>query len=305
MPREPSSSPLTIRYWEIHPAWEYQFFFSRQSYGPSQPSYQMHDHDFFEFFLVESGNVVHRINGETEILRPGDLRLILPRDTHQLVPEKGKEFSIYNCNIETMLFQNCFHLLTGGGLSPDDLRHTIHPNEADRRALLDGILHVTLYQNTPKVFQTRLAGRVLIVQVLKMFLELHDEENDRPQWLERLCIQMQKSENLQCGVHRMFELTNYTPAHVSRSIKKYLGITPSQLVLQYKLQKVVRDLTYTSLSINRIALQNGFRNYAYFHNSFVKQYGCTPLHYRKNFVLKNAGYSHPRDGQDKDSAHHA
>ena len=96
MPREPSSSPLTIRYWEIHPAWEYQFFFSRQSYGPSQPSYQMHDHDFFEFFLVESGNVVHRINGETEILRPGDLRLILPRDTHQLVPEKGKEFEPTN-----------------------------------------------------------------------------------------------------------------------------------------------------------------------------------------------------------------
>lgn len=293
MPREASSSPLTIRYWEIHPAWEYQFFFSRQSYGPKQPSYQRHDHDFFEFFLVESGNVVHRINEETETLLPGDLRLILPRDTHQLVPEKGKEFSIYNCNIEKMLFQNCFHLLTGGGLSPDDLRHTIHPNEADRRALLDGILHVILYQNTPKVFQTRLAGRVLIIQVLKMFLELHDEENNHPQWLERLCIQMQKSENLQCGVHRMFELTNYTPAHVSRSIRKYLGITPSQLVLQYKLQKVVHDLTYTSLSINRIALQNGFRNYAYFHNSFVKQYGCTPLHYRRNFVLKNAGHGHP------------
>ena len=95
---------------------------------------------------------------------------------------------------------------------------------------------------------------------------------------------MQEPENFRHGVRRLFELTDYSPEHVSRSIKKYLGVTPQQLILEYKLQNVTRDLIYTKLSINRIALQNGFQNYAYFNKVFIRRYECTPLHFRKKYV---------------------
>ena len=284
MASKSSLSAVMIKYREIHSAANYQFFFSRQYYGPKHASYQKHCHDYFEFFVVESGNVLHQINGEQEILHPGDLRFILPSDIHQLIPEEGKEFFIFNCNIEKELFLNCFQLLTGDILSPNDLLHTVHLNDDDYRELLKKIKDLIFCSNPMNIFQVRLAGRLLIIHILKLFLERHDGMNYRPVWLEKLCTQMQEPENFRHGVRRLFELTDYSPEHVSRSIKKYLGVTPQQLILEYKLQNVTRDLIYTKLSINRIALQNGFQNYAYFNKVFIRRYECTPLHFRKKYV---------------------
>lgn len=279
-----SSAAETIKYKLVHPTWHHHFYFSHQTFGPMRANYPRHNHDFFEFFLVESGKVIHQINGFQEILRPGDLRFILPGDTHQLLPEKGKEFTIYNCNIDNELFQSCFRLLTAGELSSDDLLHTVHLDEHSFRDLISQLKEPLLYSNPVNVFHSRLSGRLQIIRILGIFLKHQDGVNYRPQWLEQLCRQMQEPDNFRRGVHRIFELTNYSPEHVSRSIKKYLGMTPQQLVLEYKMQNVVRDLIYSNFSISRIALQNGFRNYAYFHKVFVKRYECTPLHFRKNHV---------------------
>lgn len=287
MSLQSSSAAATIKYKLIHPDWYYHFYFSHQYYGPSHPSYQRHNHDFYEFFLVESGKVIHQINGYQEILCPGDLRFILSDDTHQLLPEKDKEFTIYNCNIDKDLFQNCFRLLTAGELSPDDLLHTVHLNEQTFHELILQWKEPTLNVNFINDFHSRLSGRILVIRILGIFLKQQDGVNSRPQWLEQLCNQMQDPENFRRGVHRIFELTNYSPEHVSRSIRKYLGMTPQQLVLEYKLQNVIRDLIYTDLSVNRIALRNGFQNYAYFHKAFVKRYECTPLRFRKIHVSDN------------------
>ena len=282
MRSQTSSAAPTIKYKLIHPDRSYHFFFSHQYYGPSHPSYRRHKHDFFEFFLVESGKVIHQINGYQEILSPGDLRFILPDDTHQLLPEKGKMFTIFNCNIDKELFQNCFRLLTAGELAPDDLLHTIRLNERNFQELISLWKEPGLHADPVNSFQTRLSGRILTLRILEIFLKQQDRVNCRPQWLEQLCNQMQNPENFRRGVHRIFELTHYSPEHVSRSIRKYLGMTPQQLVMEYKMRNVIRDLIYSSLPVSRVALQNGFRNYAYFHKVFVKRYECTPLHFRKN-----------------------
>ena len=97
-----SSAAETIKYKLVHPTWHHHFYFSHQTFGPMRANYPRHNHDFFEFFLVESGKVIHQINGFQEILRPGDLRFILPGDTHQLLPEKGKKFTI--CMLSPVLF---------------------------------------------------------------------------------------------------------------------------------------------------------------------------------------------------------
>ena len=287
MGSQTSSAAPTIKYRQIHPNRSYHFFFSHQYYGPLKSSYPRHSHDFFEFFLVESGKVIHQINDYQEILCPGDLRFILPDDTHQLLPEKGKQFTIYNCNIEKELFQNCFRLLTAGELSPDDLLHTVHLNEQSFHELVSQWKEPGLHADPVNSFQSRLSGRILVIRILGYYLKQQDGVNSRPQWLEQLCSQMQNPENFRRGVHRIFELTRYSPEHVSRSIKKYLGMTPQQLVMEYKMQNVIRDLIYSNLSVSRVALQNGFRNYAYFHRVFVKRYECTPLHFRKIHVSDN------------------
>ncbi len=275
--------PLTLQFRKIVPEHPYHFFFSRQYVGPKQTGFWKHDHDYFEFFLVESGTVIHTINGMQELLVPGDLRFILPDDVHRLQREKDKEFAVYNCNIDAELFQTCFRFLTAGRLAADDFRHRLHLSGSAFEDLLSQLKSFVLSWKSFTPFQVRLAGRAMIVRVLELFLKHQDTPGFRPVWLEELCMQMQRPENFCHGVRRLFELTDYSQEHVSRSIRKYLGITPRQLILEYKMQNVVRELIHTDQSVNRIALQNGFRNYAYFHKSFLARYECTPLHFRKNF----------------------
>jgi len=82
----------------IYPA---SFYYTRQELRHDLTPFPEHNHDFYEFFLVVSGRVLHRFNGRNVVLTPGMIQLIRPEDTHQvLLPDGTIEAVIYNCNIK-------------------------------------------------------------------------------------------------------------------------------------------------------------------------------------------------------------
>ena len=85
----------------------------------------------------------------------------------------------------------------------------------------------------------------------------------------------------------MSEYANTTPAHLSRIFHQQVGKTIKQYQNWARIHRAQELLLHTSLSVNEIAQQCGFRSRCYFSDTFKKSTGVTPQQYR----LENKGTS--------------
>ncbi len=74
----------------------------------------------------------------------------------------------------------------------------------------------------------------------------------------------------------------FSKEYFSRYFKKCMGMTFTEYLIRYRLQRAKHDLLESERRVTDIALENGFSDDRRFINSFRKYYGTTPLQYRKH-----------------------
>ena len=77
------------------------------------------------------------------------------------------------------------------------------------------------------------------------------------------------------------QLLNITPKHLTKSVKKATGKTPSELITDKLVLEAKVLLKNTSLSVSEIAYQLNFEDPTYFNRFFKKQTSQTPSLFRK------------------------
>ena len=249
--------------------------------------FEEHNHDFFEFFIVRSGVCRHKINGLYETLLPGDMYFIRPRDTHLLTCAENSEFyGIYNCNIKPDVFLQCFHTLAAPGSGVDDILGKFRLTQVQLERMQSVFEQRLLQQPINDSPQGKVTGRLLLLEALGMRIQNYNCDHcNEPAWLQSLLAAMRQKKNYQAGVTRLFELSGRSREHVSRCMRQYYGISPSEYILELRLNNALSQLLYTNLSVEQIAYENGFRNLAYFYVTFRKRYQVTPAQYRKNYKV--------------------
>lgn len=70
-------------------------------------------------------------------------------------------------------------------------------------------------------------------------------------------------------------------SHLCRQFKKAAGMTFTEYLFARRMDKAMRLLKETSLSVAEICEQTGYTDYFYFNKIFKKYTGCTPGRYRK------------------------
>ncbi|MGJ8610006.1 MAG: helix-turn-helix domain-containing protein, partial [Octadecabacter sp.] len=69
--------------------------------------------------------------------------------------------------------------------------------------------------------------------------------------------------------------------HVSRTMRKFMGLTPSDYVNTQRMDYAARKLTGTSDPLTEIAADCGLANLSHFHKLFLATHGETPQRYRR------------------------
>lgn len=77
------------------------------------------------------------------------------------------------------------------------------------------------------------------------------------------------------------ELLHLSPSRTAHRVKEVTGVSFSELLIHYRLERAVYLLYNTSYPVTEVAERSGFNNTAHFHRMFQKRFGCTPLCYRK------------------------
>lgn len=73
---------------------------------------------------------------------------------------------------------------------------------------------------------------------------------------------------------------NYHTYHINRIMRSATGTTVHKYLVQYRISVSKNLLSNTSMSIDEIAAEVGFKNTPYFSNSFKKIVGCSPSSFR-------------------------
>ena len=85
----------------------------------------------------------------------------------------------------------------------------------------------------------------------------------------------------QFSLTHLADLVYYNASYLSRIFKKHTGLTLTSYVTGMKIERAKKLLTDTNQKINSIAEDLGFASPSYFHQTFRKNMGVSPLEYRK------------------------
>jgi AraC-like DNA-binding protein/ligand-binding sensor protein len=78
-----------------------------------------------------------------------------------------------------------------------------------------------------------------------------------------------------------------SPAHLSRSFRKAMGMTFSEYRAGLRIAEAQRLLVRTSMSVMEVALRVGFSRHSYFSRCFRRALGVTPLDFRRRVLREN------------------
>lgn len=250
--------------------------------SPRAGSGQPHEHaDFCELIYITAGHGCHRLPAGNQDLNPGDLVLIRPTDRHQIVPTSPARLQFLNIAFPSGSWQD-FLTLTGTdtsrwaatalppvvSLAGDHARRC----EAAFRHALDRYHH-----DPTGVDLIRLWADAVEL------LPTNDQSagNFRPAWLVRACSAMREEENLRLGLPRLVELASMSPGHLSRSMRRYYGITPVDFITGLRIRRAAALLTSTTATISEIAVRCGFGTNSYLDRCFRRAHGLSPREFRE------------------------
>ncbi|NQU38614.1 MAG: helix-turn-helix transcriptional regulator [Lentisphaerae bacterium] len=82
-------------------------------------------------------------------------------------------------------------------------------------------------------------------------------------------------------VEQLSDAVRLSPAHFRKLFRQAHGIAPKAYIANYRLKQAAQQLRVGTASVKEIAYDVGFADEHYFHLCFRKQFGCTPLAFRK------------------------
>lgn len=253
------------------------FHLSLTTYRPDE-RFPIHDHDFAEIMLIESGVGWQAYHGRRVELSPGQLTLIRPHDAHTIVA--GSEgLVLLNAafpievalSLELQYFpgESGYFGRTGElpynqklhGEDREDLVERFHRSAVTKKELFD--LHYLL----------------LSVYACLRSPFADSEFVGAPEWLRHACLEIRSPENFIVGVHRLYDLAGRSREHTSRELRRYTGKTPTEFVSSLRLDHAGKLLS-SRVDIAKVALDCGFESLSWFYRSFKDRFGLTPREYQ-------------------------
>lgn len=142
------------------------------------------------------------------------------------------------------------------------------------------------------LFYKKLQALESIEEVHQMFFHLMGEIIDKLQAYamekhEILINQIKQyvAENygqISLSMNEVADSVDMSAAYLGRLFKQVAGVTFTEYLTKYRLDKACALLKETDMTVNEISDEVGFTNSSYFYIVFKKNIGCTPSQYRKN-----------------------
>lgn len=249
------------------------FHFTRAVLDTSRPK-ALHHHNLHEVFWLHNGRARHYFADTRETLREGDLVFVPPGVAHA-IQGVGEEPHLVNIVIRPQIVDRLAAHGFDGRLFWGKTPHRVR---RDIRRLSDLSHRAVALERAPRT------GLHIEAFLLTLMAELDIEDPhlpmDAPDWLVRACAAAKNPDVFRDGSAGLARAAGKAHAHVSRTVQKHLGLTPSDYVNRIRMDHAARQLAGTGDTLAEIAAECGISNMSHFHRLFRAQFGVTPRQYR-------------------------
>jgi len=253
----------------------------------SEPHVSLHFHDFFECYLLLSGELSYQIESASFALMPGDLLLIGPNQLHRpLFSNSSRQYDRIVLWLSRSFVGQLSSSQTDLSACFDANRHSvIRLPEEDRTQLTDMLFELLNAGETDSfgkdvlcrslaasllVYLNRISGGassplpksdVRISPLVKRVSAYLDEHLGESVTLDELS--------------RTVYLSKY---YLERQFKQETGVSIYRMLLQKRMIRA-RNLMRSGLPLTQVALVCGFSEYSGFYKAFRNEYGMSPHAY--------------------------
>lgn len=245
-----------------------------------------HYHNYYEYFLVTNGSVTHIVNGQTEILRTGDLVLIRPSDTHQYIlhPEVGYE--MINISFTAANFDAACDYLGGDiyqRLTSQELPPMVNITSFKENQLIQDHRALAFFAGDNQHLLVRL--KLLLMDVLSVFVRFPFDRkyNNFKEHLELTLEKMNIQENIEEGIPALLRVTGFSHGHLCRIMKTVMDTTPTKYVTDLRMVYASNLLINSNMDVLTISMKVGYSSLSHFISTFKKKYDMPPAKYRQQY----------------------
>jgi AraC family transcriptional regulator, transcriptional activator of pobA len=260
-----------------------------------QPTNAPHRHTYFEILFIEEGQGFHEIDFHSYIVTGPCIHFLTPGQVHLLrfsapctgyvVAFSEDFYTFYNPAAPLLSKFPFFH--SGGRQPAVALR-------ADECKYLHNVLENMVTDHNQDGADLSLTGPYLGVLLQKCaFIALRDAQNydaasqGVPELVGRFQEMVEKNFREIHEVQQYATRMEVTPDYLGKIIKKYLGTSCQDYILEKLLLEAKRLLIFTNLSNKEIAYHIHIEDPSYFGRIFKRKTGLTPNAYREQ-VRKSA-----------------
>lgn len=247
-----------------------------------------HWHTELELAFITRGKSIHYVDGNRIEAGPGNLVVVNSESVHNIIPDT----SVYDgSNRELAVIIIISFEYVKSLIGDAEALYFLQPQGTVSDELREILMKISEYANWKErepYDELYIKGLIsmLIFQLCKNGVEKREhalpvnfQRNvERLRGVISYIEQHYKEPMCQAEVAAKFY---FSREYFSRFFKKSTGYTFVEYVTMYRVNKARLELLDTSKNILDVALENGFSDSRRFINAFRKQYGTTPLQYRK------------------------
>lgn len=252
-----------------------------------------HRHNYIEVIYMCQGNTTHFINGSKVVLEQGDVLFLNQNAVQEILPAGEHDIAI-NFIILPEFFDTAFSMI---GQEENLLRtflvDILSPGKLASSYLYFHVADVlpvqNLIENMVWTIQNDQPGKRSINQttmgllILQLSNYLDKAESDSRKFEQEFVIAVLSyiEEHYKDGsLTELSEVMGYDVFWLSREIKKQLGKTYKELLMEKRMSQACYLLQNSSISITSIIDKIGYENSSYFYRKFKEHYGISPKEYR-------------------------
>ena len=242
----------------------------------------MHSHNFYEFILVQQGNILQNLNNKLTCLRPYSLFLVYPEDAHSLTFDKDKPSSHINLAIRPEFFNKSIDFLSLDLYHKISNRHNqlVQLSKSEFEQVSFWVKQINMTDNGDK--QKKLSLLVsFYFFVLSLFsYHLDSRPSTVPAWFNEVINKIQSPDFIDKSAKDIYKISPYSQAMLIKFFKTHLNCTPTEYLTNIKINYACNLLKNTDYSVLYIANEIGFSSLSHFNHLFKKIKGVTPGEYR-------------------------
>lgn len=290
---------------------DYKNFYQQDSSGISIEhwedclSVEMHQHTYYELFLICKGSCIHFFNDQKTLLIPGDCFLVPPHHSHGF--DIHNQSSIFNCqfyakNLSYDIQQTIDVLCSYNPSLPteiDDNRFfqaninkqgIIHLSPNESGFIFPMFDYIFLNEkNKQDKYDSHLLKKYYIETILILLKKTQDQQyknythqpKRRQTMITNILAFIENNLTEDINFIELAAKNNVSPNHFRKIFKDITGLTPIEYTNRLRVTKACNALLTSNQSVSHIAASVGIYDSNYFSRLFKQYMGCSPRYYHQ------------------------